>query len=106
MVAADDWLLFKVCDLIAFVVIPIPCNSGAALSSELPSTLLRSVLSKKSSKEVHSSLSNCIIGTSLIEPIPSLLLATSLAYQLPYDITFLAPTPASAPAAGLTHIAC
>ena len=103
---ADDVLFVKVACLIAFVDIPIPCNSGAAFNSELPSALLKSVLSKKSNTDEHSSLSNCIIGTSLIDPTPSLLLATVDAYQLPCEIIFLAPVPASAPAAGLTHIAC
>ena len=50
IVVAVDVLSGKVCDLIALVVTPIPCTSGAALSSELPSDLLRSVLSKKSAQ--------------------------------------------------------
>ena len=41
--------------------------------------LLRSVLSKKSCTDEHSSLSNCMTGTSLIEPTPSKLFATVFA---------------------------
>ena len=58
IVVADDVLSGKVCDFINLVVTPMPCTSGAALSSELPSDLLRSVLSKKSCTDEHSSLSN------------------------------------------------
>ena len=79
IVVADDVLSGKVCDLIHFVVTPIPCTSGVAFRSELPSDLLRSVLSKKSCTDEHSSLSNCMIGTSLIEPTPSKLLPTVFA---------------------------
>ena len=101
---ADDVLFVNVACLIAFVDIPIPCNSGAAFNSELPSALLKSVLSKKSSTEEHSSWSYCMIGTSLIDPTPSLLLATSLEYQLLVERIFLAG--ASTVFFGLTQIAC
>ena len=106
---ADDVLSARVICLTAFLCKPIPCTSGGVFdgSVESPKSVsLWLVLSKKSSVDVHSSLSNCITGTSVIEFTPSKLLATVSAYQLPYEITFLAPVPASAPAAGLTHIAC
>ena len=79
IVVADYVLLISVSCFIALVDIPIPCTSGAAFNSELPSALLKSVLSKKSNTDEHSSLSNCMIGTSLIEPTPSKLFATVLA---------------------------
>ena len=82
----------KVICLTAFVCNPIPCTSGGAFEGAVESAKfvsLKSVLSKKSSIDVHSSLSNCRTGTSCIEPVPSKLFATVFAYQLPYEITFL-----------------
>ena len=58
IVVADDVLSGKVCDFINLDETPIPCTSGAAFKFELPSDCLRSVLSKKSCDDVHSSLSN------------------------------------------------
>ena len=71
---------------------------------ELPSDLLRSDLSKKSMIELHSSWSNCKIGTSFNDPIPSKLLPTVDAYQLPWDIMFL--DGASTVCCGFTYMAC
>ena len=89
-------LFVKVICLTAFVCIPIPCTSGGAFDGSVESAKfvsLKSVLSKKSNVDVHSSLSNCITGTSSIELYPRKLLATVFAYQLPYEITFLVPIP-------------
>jgi hypothetical protein len=67
---ADDVLSDKVICLTAFVCNPIPCTSGGVFEGSVESPKLVSlceVLSKKSSIDVHSSLSNCIIGTSFID---------------------------------------
>ena len=82
----------KVICLTAFVCNPIPCTSGGAFDGSVESpkfVSLKSVRSKKSNVDVHSSLSNCITGTSSIELYPRKLLATVFAYQLPYEIIFL-----------------
>ena len=99
----------RVICLTAFLCIPIPCTSGGVFDGSVESPKLVSlwlVLSKKSSVEVHSSLSNCKTGTSDIELTPSKLFPTVSAYQLPYEIIFLGPVPESAPVAGATRMAC
>ena len=88
---ADDVLFVNVACLICFVDIPIPCTSGGAFEGDVLSAkfLFRwSVRSKKSNIELHSSLSNCITGTSCIDSTPSQLFAIVSAYQLPCEIIF------------------
>ena len=71
VLVAADLLSSSVTCLILLLYLAIPCTSGAMFSSELPSSLRKSDLSKKSCVDPHSSLSYWITGTSSIDPTPS-----------------------------------